>query len=255
MPVSTISADKITYDANGRPQIVPTSNNTKTQWKPRYKCRAVQLSPRFDLVTPGSPVAVDCEGMLLPQETGARKSGVGRISIVNTNGEVIYDTFVYCPDDVEHRPSPQWLKMGVKYNDIKPGNGAQPHAEVLKTAAAIFKKSSIMIAYDVNSDLKMLRGLETDGFTTRDTQRQYSCRGWSRPALRDLASSVLGRSIQQGEHSSVEDARATMELYLLKISNGDQQASADDDNQASSTANGTVQEQTQDEVTPSTSAW
>lgn len=50
----------------------------------------------------------------------------------------------------------------------------------------------------------------------RDTSRYAPFRVESKgkpPALRNLARSVLGLTIQVGEHSSVEDARATMALF------------------------------------------
>jgi hypothetical protein len=81
-------------------------------------------------VTPGSPVALDCEGVILDDNVGWRKCGVGRVSMVNIDNDCIYDSFVFYPPGVRHRPSPQWLYLGVKYKDILPQNGAQAHAKV-----------------------------------------------------------------------------------------------------------------------------
>jgi RNA exonuclease 1 len=39
-------------------------------------------------------------------------------------------------------------------------------------------------------------------------------------ALRNLVQQLLGRTIQEGEHDSVADAMAAMELVLLKIKHG-----------------------------------
>ena len=48
---------------------------------------------------------------------------------------------------------------------------------------------------------------------TRDTALYFK-EGNKKPSLKSLVEKHLGKSIQTGEHSSVEDAKATMELYL-----------------------------------------
>lgn len=219
MPVITIPHARAVW-VNGRRNILPEDANAKRQEKARARSRAVQIEPRLDLVTPGSPLALDCEGVLLPQETSWRKHGVGRVSITNTNGQVIYGVFTHYPRGVEHRPSPQRLKLGVTYKDIRPENGAQPHAEVLATVKKIFDKSGIVVAFAAINDIRMLHGIDFSPYVVRDVQgfheyRQYALGQDGIPSLRILASEVLERPIQQEEHSSVEDAQATMDLFLL----------------------------------------
>jgi len=230
MPVTTASADQVSW-INGRPVLAskpnantntattkPTPKNPKNKTNPRrvkqYACRAEQLRPQLNLVTPGSPLAFDCEGVELTQNAGKRRDGVGRLSIVNVDGQVVYDTFVYYPSDVPHRPPPQHLKLGVKYKDIRPENGAQPHAQVLAAAKAIFDKSGVIVAHAASNDVQMMEGIDFNQYVVRDTQRLYGSELGRLPGLGALSFSVLGRSIQVEEHSSVEDARATMELFL-----------------------------------------
>jgi RNA exonuclease 4 len=228
MPVTTIPANQTTF-VNGRlvlkSQLATKSNskyghqayNNSARSYNRYKCRAGQRTPRLDLVTPGSPVALDCEGVLLPQNVGREKCGIGRVSMTNVDGKVVYDSFVHYPDDVEHRPSPQRLCLGVKYKDIMPKNGAQPHAKVLADAKSVFDKSGIIVAHAASNDTNMLRGIDFSGYVIRDTQDLWwePYTGDRSRGLASIASSVLGRSIQTMEHSSVEDARATMDLFLF----------------------------------------
>ncbi|KAM0711128.1 hypothetical protein Q7P35_001867 [Cladosporium inversicolor] len=50
----------------------------------------LQLTPSLTLVTPALPVAFDREGVELIQEIGQNRTGVGRLSIVNVDGQVVY---------------------------------------------------------------------------------------------------------------------------------------------------------------------
>jgi hypothetical protein len=181
MPVATVSADQTTF-VNGRLvlKFPPATKSyskyghqaytNSTRRNNRYKCRAEQRTPRLDLVTPGSPVALDCEGVLLVQNVGRRKCGVGRASIVDVNGDTIYDSFVFYPKDVEHRPSPQRLCLGVKYKDILAKNGAQAHAKVLADVKSVLDKSGIIVAHAARNDMQMLDGIDFANYVVRDTQ-------------------------------------------------------------------------------------
>ena len=88
------------------------------------KCRAEQLIPRMDLVKAGEPVAIDCEGCTLGARVGSAFRGLGRVSIVNDEGALIFDTFVYYPDDAKQRTdNPKYVKAGNR-QDITKENGA-----------------------------------------------------------------------------------------------------------------------------------
>ena len=198
----------------GPPQLpIRNKGNTKPK-KAHNRCRAVQLKPRYDLVSLNRPVSVDLEGVLLGAETGANKQGAGRCSIVNDRRQVIFDGFVRYPKDVPHSPPLQWLKLGVKYNDIKPENGAILITDLLAIVTKIFDIAGTVI-------MQMLKGLDWSRWKIRDTQRFSGFRQHARGrggnvGLADLVARYLDRTIQSEEHFSVEDALATMELYLLK---------------------------------------
>lgn len=71
----------------------------------------------------------------------------------------------------------------------------------------------------IENEQKMLRDVDFWAYTLYNTQahaeyRQYGKGGRGKPSLKDLASRVLKKTIQVDEHSSVEDARVTMELYV-----------------------------------------
>jgi hypothetical protein len=191
----------------------------------RYRCRAEQLQPRLDLVTPGKLLAFDCEGLMLPQSDNSKPKGVGRVSVVNEKLELVYDTFVHYGPNREHRPDPQVLKMGVKYQDIRPENGAQLYEDVLKALKTIFDKSGGrqdkiggLVAHDFLSDRRMLKDLDFSSYKWHDTQDVSEYRALNDgnpPGLKMLAADVLGDDLDRADgHSSIDDARVTMQLWL-----------------------------------------
>ncbi|KAK4542674.1 hypothetical protein LTR36_006246 [Oleoguttula mirabilis] len=229
LPVTTISAKHVSYQNGVRYIAQRPRQEQPKQTRPvqgfgdrgptGWRCRAHQLQPRLGLVTPGKPVAVDCEGMILDGRQGDQNRGLGRVSVTKESDQIIYDTFVYYPADVPHRPDPQWLDLGVNYKDIKPENGAQPIGEVLENVQAIFDKSGFAVGHAFHNDMKMLRGVSLENVEVRDTQLlpEYTHHAkQGRPSLKDLSAIILKRTIQVKDHSSVEDARATMRLYQVR---------------------------------------
>jgi hypothetical protein len=225
MTVSTVSSSDVVY-VNGKPKLVANINKADRGgrggrgggYSNRNRCRAQQLQPRYDLISMGQPLAFDCEGVKLPRTDGKDKRGVGRISVVNASLELVYDTFVYYADR-DHRPDPQHLKMGITYEDIKPVNGAQRYQDVIDTLKAIFDQSGVLVAHDFLSDSRMLDDLDFSAYDVKDTQHVSEYRelnDWNPPALVMLASNVLGRNLDRTDgHSSIDDARVTMELWLI----------------------------------------
>jgi hypothetical protein len=242
MPVTTISAEQTKF-FNGRLTLVsqPATKSfskyghqahiNSARRNNRYKCRAEQRTPRLDLVTPGSPVALDYEGVILDDNVGWRKCGVGRVSVVNIDNDTIYDSFVFYPPDVKHRPSPQRLCLAVKYKDILAKNGAQAHAKVLADVKSVLDKSGIVVAHAAINDEQMLDGIDFANYVVCDTQSFYwrQFNRWVGRGLADLAAVILGRGIQTTEHSSVEDARATMDLFLYYRNNSQYEAGRGND--------------------------
>jgi hypothetical protein len=96
---------------------------------------------------------------MLPQPDNTKPKGVGRVSVVNEKMELIYDAFVHYGPEIEHRPDPQRLNLGVKYQDIMPENGAQLHEDVLEALKTMFDKSGGLVAHDFKSDRRMLKDM------------------------------------------------------------------------------------------------
>lgn len=91
-------------------------------------------------------------------------------------------------------------------------------------------EDTVVVGFDIANDLKVL-GITLPPERIRDVQRHFDAQRCSKPDLRDqdlptlddqrpkhnlknLAQFLLHRSIQEGPHTAVEDAMATMDLYL-----------------------------------------
>lgn len=87
--------------------------------------------------------------------------------------------------------------------------------EEVQTDIAAILKDRVLVGHAVKNDLEaiMLGHPKRD---MRDTSKFSGFRKFSAgktPSLKKLAKEVLGVEIQDGEHSSIEDARATMLLF------------------------------------------
>ncbi|KAL4068800.1 ribonuclease H-like domain-containing protein [Scleroderma yunnanense] len=158
---------------------------------------------------PGKYIALDCEMVGIGLE--GSESSLARVSIVDFKGAVVLDAFVRQRERVvDYRT--QW--SGVRRADL--GKEAMSFNEIQKTVAALVK-DRILVGHAVHNDLKSLL-LSHPAPQLRDTQSlayKHKLVKSRRPALRVLVQQELGISIQQGEHDSITDARATMALFRL----------------------------------------
>ncbi|KAI6044584.1 ribonuclease H-like domain-containing protein [Pisolithus marmoratus] len=157
----------------------------------------------------GKYLALDCEMVGIGLE--GSESSLARVSIVNFKGAVVLDAFVRQRERVvDYRT--KW--SGVRRADL--GEEAKPFNEIQQTVADLIK-DRILVGHAVHNDLKALL-LSQPAPQLRDTQSlayKHKLVKSRRPALRVLVRQELGISIQEGEHDSVTDARATMALFRL----------------------------------------
>ncbi len=155
----------------------------------------------------GKYIAVDCE-MVGVGPTPDTDSALARISIVNYHGHQLYDSFVKPKEAVtDYRTfvsgiTPQLLRS------------ARTLEAVQADVAKLFD-GKILVGHAIKNDLEALL-LSHSKRDIRDTSRHPAFRqlaGGKTPSLKKLAREVLGIDIQGGEHSSIEDARATMLLF------------------------------------------
>ncbi|KAK8805336.1 hypothetical protein WA158_001993 [Blastocystis sp. Blastoise] len=153
-------------------------------------------------------IALDCEMV----GTGSDDySALARVSIVNYDGYVLLDTFVKPPEKVtDYRTR----YSGVRESDLE---NAPPFKEVQKQIGKIIK-GKVVVGHAIENDFQAML-LDHPFKFIRDTShyrrflRKIAGRRGRPQALRKLVEKEFGLKIQEGEHSSVIDARATLALY------------------------------------------
>uniref|UniRef100_A0A8C7LMU0 RNA exonuclease 4 n=1 Tax=Oncorhynchus mykiss TaxID=8022 RepID=A0A8C7LMU0_ONCMY len=153
-------------------------------------------------------VAMDCE--MVGVGPDGEDSIVARVSLVNHFGKCIYDKFVKPTEKVtDYRTA----VSGIRPDDIKNGENVKT---VQKEVAEILQGRTL-VGHAIHNDLKILF-LDHPKKRIRDTQKYKSFKKIvksGRPSLKLLCREILGVKVQQGEHSSVQDAQATMRLYTM----------------------------------------
>ncbi|EFH59171.1 hypothetical protein ARALYDRAFT_318283 [Arabidopsis lyrata subsp. lyrata] len=166
------------------------------------------LSPINDDSSLTDEVAMDCEMVGVSQGT---KSALGRVTLVNKWGNVLYDEFV--------RPVERVVDFRTHISGIRPRDLRKAKDfRVAQTKVAELIKGKILVGHALHNDLKALL-LTHPKKDIRDTAEyqpflnNLSNRDKTRKSLKHLAAEILGADIQNGEHCPIDDARAAMMLY------------------------------------------
>jgi len=164
-----------------------------------------------------SYVALDCE--MVGVGADGKQSALARVSITAWNDEIILDTFVQVPDRVTDFRT---HVSGVRAKDIKFTNHNAMELHACRKKVGEILKNKILVGHSLKNDFAALM-LDHPKSQIRDTARykpfmRASGRngGKLRPRkLRDLVKENLDLIIQKegAEHTSVEDAQATLKLY------------------------------------------
>ncbi|POS87825.1 hypothetical protein EPUL_000755 [Erysiphe pulchra] len=152
----------------------------------------------------GKYVGIDCEMVGVGTKD---RSVLARVSIVNFHGMQVYDSFV---KPIEFVTNWRTKISGVSASSMKT---ARDFKEVQKNVASILK-DRIVVGHSVWNDFKVMH-LSHPRRDIRDTSSFSGFRQFSSgtPSLKLLADKILGVEIQNGRHSSIEDARATMFIF------------------------------------------
>uniref|UniRef100_A0A3Q2P3R5 Interferon stimulated exonuclease gene 20-like 2 n=1 Tax=Fundulus heteroclitus TaxID=8078 RepID=A0A3Q2P3R5_FUNHE len=223
---SSVCSSRSTSSSSSNPSstTVPVTNegSRKTPTQPvSAKTTAVGSGPSPSSshklsASTGNPtkyLAIDCEMV------GAGPKGsvcqLARCSIVSYDGDVVYDKFIQPPLPVTDYRT-RW--SGIRPRDLFK---ATPYAEARKEILRLLM-GKVIIGHAIHNDFKALGYTHPSGLT-RDTSRipllnqkagfaEKQC-----ASLKRLTKAIFNREIQTGKkgHSSVEDAKATMELYKV----------------------------------------
>lgn len=154
----------------------------------------------------GKYVGLDCEMVGVGGDED--RSVLARVSIVNFHGTQIYDSFV--------KPKEFVTDWRTHVSGVSPKNMATARSfEDVQVEVAAVLKERILVGHAIKNDLEALM-IGHPKRDIRDTSRFSGFRKYSAgktPSLKKLAKEILGVEIQGGEHSSIEDARATMLLF------------------------------------------
>ncbi|XP_071766238.1 interferon-stimulated 20 kDa exonuclease-like 2 [Centroberyx gerrardi] len=190
-----------------------TSTTTGSSVSNSHKPTAALPSGSKSVGNPTKYLAIDCE--MVGTGPKGRVSQLARCSIVSYEGDVVYDKFIKpCVPVTDYRT--RW--SGIRWSDLVK---ATPYTEARKEILRLLV-GKVVIGHAVHNDFKVL-GYVHPAALTRDTSRipllnqkagfpQTEC-----ASLKRLTKAIFNRDIQTGKkgHSSVEDAKATMELYRV----------------------------------------
>ncbi|XP_049884402.1 RNA exonuclease 4-like [Pectinophora gossypiella] len=152
-------------------------------------------------------IAIDCEMVA----TGVRREYdmLARVSIVNEYCQKVYDEYVFPTERVTDYRTPI---SGIRRQDLMNG---EDFDEVREDVRRMIKRR-VIVGHGLEHDLRVLH-LSHPEWNIRDTANYPPFIRMNRnrtPSLKWLARRILRENIQQGEHSSVEDAATAMRLYL-----------------------------------------
>ncbi|KAI3361376.1 hypothetical protein L3Q82_012940 [Scortum barcoo] len=182
-------------------------------------------------VIPTKFLAIDCE--MVGAGPKGSISQLARCSIVSYEGDVVYDRFINPPMPVtDYRTQWSGIRMrsdrlanATPYSVAQKEGGKDVDREIrclLRRQILRLLMGKVVIGHAVHNDFKVL-GYSHPSALTRDTSRipllnlKAGFAQNERASLKRLTKAIFNRDIQTGRkgHSSVEDARATMELYKV----------------------------------------
>lgn len=161
----------------------------------------------------GNYLAIDCE--MVGTGRNGKQSALARVSIVDWDLQVVFDTYVKVKDRVtDYRTS----VSGIRAKHLKGPNAmnfreCRKHVEDLLT-------DKIVVGHGLENDFDALclilpEDRIRDTSLYRPLQRFHNDK-WCARKLRELVRDYVGMDdFQKGEHDSIHDARAVMQLFHI----------------------------------------
>ncbi|NXS41524.1 I20L2 protein, partial [Balaeniceps rex] len=186
----------------------PSKSKTTARGTAKGNQRALSFPPQ-----PSKLVAIDCE--MVGTGPGGRTSDLARCSIVGYQGDVMYDQYI--------RPTAPIVDYRTRWSGIRRQHmvNAIPFSKAQREILRILS-GKIVVGHAIYNDFKALKYFHPKALTRDTSKIPLLNRKGGFPentaiSLKRLVKELLHRDIQVGKngHSSVEDARATMELYKV----------------------------------------
>ncbi|KAI9025043.1 hypothetical protein CLU79DRAFT_844850 [Phycomyces nitens] len=189
--------------------IPPSMDPTVTLGEGWKETRAVKVPSKEKKL-----IAVDCEMVLT-----ASGSALARVTLINEDGNVVLDEIVK-PDE----PVVDYL---TQYSGITPEIMNSTNCSFTRAQKHIRKivdHDVLLIGHSLDNDLKAMKLVHPYCADTSLLFDHYKGPPY-RPGLKMLARTFLKRGIQEQNentigHDSAEDARATLDLFKLKLERG-----------------------------------
>eukprot|EP00890_Picochlorum_soloecismus_P002224 jgi/Picsp_1/3001/NSC_01224-R1_rna exonuclease 4 homolog ( cerevisiae) len=195
-----------------RAELPSTKSRTKPQ--PKTKKEATKDDANREAQGRGAlskVVALDCEMVECNGNNGVPTSMLARVSIVNILGEVVYDSYV--------APTDRVTDYRTQFSGIRPSNLRDaPPKSVVVSKVKTYLEGRIVVGHALHNDFEVL-DIEHPVKHVRDSSRyppfmRRLISGKMKPqALRNVVLQELGMVIQNGEHDSIQDAQAVLNLY------------------------------------------
>lgn len=152
-------------------------------------------------------ISLDCEMVLGMDKT----HDLARVSIVNYHGRLLLDSYV--------SPTQEVCNYLTHISGIRPSDliGAPTFSSIQRQVENILY-NKIVVGHSLRNDFKVLQ-LNHPTENIRDIGKsrfiikKYGNSMGQCVSLRELAEKILNRTIQEGEHDSVEDAIAALDIY------------------------------------------
>jgi DNA polymerase III epsilon subunit-like protein len=168
----------------------------------------INFTPLFPPV-----VAIDCEMVKVRDPT---KSGLAEVAVVDWNGDVVYHKYVIPPSEVTN-----YLTRITGITKEKLEREGVPFDEVQKELEGILA-NKIIVGHALDNDIRAIgipipADRKWNSFDVPELMRTTPIKKESR-RLKILTLGLLGYPIQDGAHSAVIDAQASMGIYRWYVS-------------------------------------